>query len=332
MNLSRVRSFLNCRNPRRCAANACVILLVVFWVVPPARELAFEYLGRLAGDPTVIGPWREWDKPTDPRELEAYNFAHSIQLPDSLPKPVPFNFLRYWYLDHGRVSYEYFQHLCNTEAGEYIFKTVDKVEGLYQMRPMPKRTEELMKDRYGFEDPADWSQGEADGSPTLFIGGPENGFIYFESQVEPRNIVNSGELSRWNVRSNGLAGDRLFWRYHSYDYTNSIRGPVADAETELSARYGYTWRGIRREQDRMYGISGGELIILDVITHDILAVRRTFAIAKVHAKVGLRWEFSYFCPGSLRPIRQERVVNKLYYPFSFIFQVLKPINFRASGH
>ncbi|NJD05285.1 MAG: hypothetical protein FIA97_02165, partial [Methylococcaceae bacterium] len=158
MTFAQIRSFLSCRTPKRCAANVIVLVLVFGWVVPAPREWLMEHLRRMTGNPAAIGPWRDWDKPTEPRELEAYNFAHSIKLPDSLPKPVPFNFLRYWYLDHGRVSYEYFQHLCNTEAGEYIFKTVDKVEGLYQMRPMPKRTEALMKDRYGFEDPADWSQ------------------------------------------------------------------------------------------------------------------------------------------------------------------------------
>jgi hypothetical protein len=37
----------------------------------------------------------DWQKPTDPRELEAYHYAHSLKLPESLPKPVPFNFARH---------------------------------------------------------------------------------------------------------------------------------------------------------------------------------------------------------------------------------------------
>lgn len=277
--------------------------------------------------------WRDWDKPSDPRELEAYHFAHAIKLPDSLPKPVPFDFRPYENTffhrnaeAEGRVAY--FKHLCATEAGEYIFKTVDKVDGLYQMRPMPKRSTPLMQDRYGFEDPADWSQGEADGSPTLFIGGPENGFVYFESPRAPKDIVNQVEFPRWIVKPWDKPEPPPYWKYHDFDYTNSRIGPTADPELTLTARYGYTWRGVRRERDREFGIAGGELMVLDLKTNEVLAVRRSFAIAKVY-DLGKRvdWEFAYFCPGSLRPIKHERTVNKLYYPFSFVFQVLKPINF-----
>mgnify|MGYP003600947459 FL=1 len=47
----------------------------------------------------------------------------------------------------------------------------------------------------------------------------------------------------------------------------------------LTARYGYTWRGLRRERDREFGIAGGELLIYDLETREVLAVRRQFLIA-----------------------------------------------------
>ena len=47
----------------------------------------------------------------------------------------------------------------------------------------------------------------------------------------------------------------------------------------LTVRYGYTWRGIKRDRDREYGISGGELIIYDLQSRAVLAVRRQFLIA-----------------------------------------------------
>src|SRR4051812_17787766 len=33
------------------------------------------------------------------------------------------------------IGKKYFEHLCETEAGEFIYRTVDNVEGVYQMRP-----------------------------------------------------------------------------------------------------------------------------------------------------------------------------------------------------
>ncbi len=301
--------------------------------------------------------WRDWDKPSDPRELEAYHFAHAIKLPDSLPKPVPFDFQLNgqfsWtdylidYLKHQpgwllmpfdyegelrrRVRVAYFDHLCKTEAGEFIYKTVDKVDGLYQMRPMPRRSTPLMQDRYGFEDPADWSQREADGSPTLFIGGPGNGFIFFESPRHPKDSVNEVNFKRWVVNSWDKPEPPPYWKYHDYDYTNSRIGPTADPEATISARYGYTWRGIRRERDREFGIAGGELMVLDLQTNEVLAVRRSFAIAKIY-DLGKRvdWEFAYFCPDTMRPDGKKRLVDKMFYPFSFISEVLRPINHDGS--
>ncbi len=38
-----------------------------------------------------------------------------------------------------------------------------------------------------------------------------------------------------------------------------------------------TWRGIRRPHDREMGIAGGELIVLDLETNEVLGVRRGYA-------------------------------------------------------
>ena len=99
---------------------------------------------------------RGWNIPTDPQEKAAYDYAHSLQLPDSVPKPVPFNFMKarvkaLW-PGNPSVSDQYFEHLCKTEAGEYIFKTVENVQGIFQMRPR-QVPGELDYDRYAPEEP-----------------------------------------------------------------------------------------------------------------------------------------------------------------------------------
>ena len=48
---------------------------------------------------------------------------------------------------------------------------------------------------------------------------------------------------------------------------------------KLSARYGYTWRGLKRERDREFGVAGGDVLIYDLKTKEVLAVRRQFLIA-----------------------------------------------------
>lgn len=307
---------------------------------------------------------REWLIPTDPREKAAYDFAHSIPLPKQapiggfkylkvnknfkvpvseknmpliettipeVPDPVPFSFAwarfkSLFGLDEP-VRVQYFNHLCETEAAEYIYKRVDKVEGIYQMRPMPKRTEALMQDRYGFENPADWSLGEADGSPTLFIGGPSNGFLYFESNQNPKQIVNDIFGKNWVSKIWKNTNTPPYWHYHGYNYVTDSN-MIAEPVSQLQSKYGYTWRGITRPFDRRYGIAGGELLVINMLNNEILGFRRSFAIAK-NFPSGLNWEFAYFCPSALRDYQliQKREVVKLDYPFSFIKQVLKPINF-----
>jgi hypothetical protein len=48
-------------------------------------------------------------------------FAHSIKLPNPLPKDSGYK--------PGMSSEQYFDHLCKTEAGEFLYKTVENVEG-----------------------------------------------------------------------------------------------------------------------------------------------------------------------------------------------------------
>lgn len=329
---SRWRRWLTCRSRGHCLLKLAVVLLVAVLATPAGREWAAFALMRgkwttPKGWSFGESRWRDWDKPTDPRELAAYEYAHALQLPESLPKPVPFNFTRHLLSNRRTTAAAYFDHLCATEAGEYIFKTVEKVEGLYQMRAMPRRSDKVLRDRYGFEDPADWSLGEASTSAEFYIGGPEAGFRYFESYRSLDEITDALHRKHWTVALRSHADSSFYWHYHNADYTHGkgyTSGEVIPV-AELKSRYAYTWRGIRRESDREYGIAGGELIVLDRITGEILGVRRSFAIAKQY-KTHLDWEFAYYCPGLLDLYGQRKVRSKATYPADFIRQVLKPID------
>lgn len=86
--------------------------------------------------------------------------AYSLKLPESVPKSVPFNFLKagWWSILPGtpNVSVQYFNHLCSTESGEWIFKKVKNVEGFYFARPQGAPTSDTLTDPYGPEMP--WIQ------------------------------------------------------------------------------------------------------------------------------------------------------------------------------
>ncbi|MEN9397933.1 MAG: hypothetical protein RLZ81_2463 [Pseudomonadota bacterium] len=121
-----------------------------------------------ASDPYVPVKWSQFVKVEGQSEpvpaqwltdAEA-KIAHSLKLPDSVPKPVPFNFTKaYWWSwlpGTPKQSVQYFHHLCSTEAGEWIFKKVSKVEGFYFARPQGTPTTDTLTDPYGPEMP--WIQ------------------------------------------------------------------------------------------------------------------------------------------------------------------------------
>jgi hypothetical protein len=53
------------------------------------------------------------------------------------------------------------------------------------------------------------------------------------------------------------------------------------------SRYGFTWRGVVRPRDRENGIGGGEVIVVDLETNEVLAVHRGYAQFKMDERVGL---------------------------------------------
>ncbi len=226
-----------------------------------------------------------WQIPTDPQEKAAYDHAHSLKLPDSVPKPIPFNFtlarIKALWPWNPNVSDQYFKHLCGTEAGFYLFKAVEGVEGLYQMRPRPKYSDTPLDfDPYALEGPIGTGWGSDDDNDNNYGSWgyiqPMWGVYRFLEQPlrgQPGKVfrlvrgVNDDPPDRY---SNGIqAGVRS-------GYFTMPWIVVMEEDSVRQARYALTWRGLKREQDRDYAIAGGEYIILDLETGEILAVWRQF--------------------------------------------------------
>ena len=115
-------------------------------------QVHWEHFVPVAGQPLPVP--QQWLQ--DPEA----KIAHSLKLPDSVPKPVPFDFSKAyrksWLPGTPKQSVQYFNHLCSTEAGEWIFRKVQNVEGFYFARPQDEPTTDTMTDPYGPEMP--WIQ------------------------------------------------------------------------------------------------------------------------------------------------------------------------------
>jgi hypothetical protein len=250
-------------------------------------------------------------KQADPLATEEGRFAHAIKIPNPVPEDSGYK--------PGMTPEQYFDHLCKTEAGEFIYKTVENVEGLYLMRTRMRTTDYEMEHLYALEAPYQEVHGEYYNSGEYFVQ-PHLGKYQFLETPLPKDSNSAGEYK--------------YWRYYrdenphpGRDYQTALDGrymrvPYVVAEKglqSLSSKFGVTWRGITRPHDRDLGIAGSELIVLNLESKEVLAVRRGFKrTGSVRNLSGVWWLTAQPCPKlNQRPDHW------------FIRDVLKPVAERA---
>jgi hypothetical protein len=227
-------------------------------------------------------------------------FAHSIKIPNPVPKDSGYR--------PGMSSKQYFDHLCKTEAGQYIYKTVDNVEGFYFARPPKRPTDNDLMDRYALEAPDiertfQLMRATLQERATIFIAPPFNSFKFIE---EP-NLNPIGEAPY--LRASGYVA-------------RASEMKVEDAHT-LRSNYGLVWRGIRRQSDRELAIAGSEWIVFDTATKEVLAVTRNYGLTghTPNTPAGIWWLNAVSCPIFATKYRFP-TSEKIY---DFVSSVLKPI-------
>ena len=266
-------------------------------------QVHWEHFVPVAGQPLPVP--QQWLQ--DPEA----KIAHSLKLPDSVPKPVPFDFSKAyrksWLPGTPKQSVQYFNHLCSTEAGEWIFETIKNVNGLYFARPKGDLPipGEIMTDPYGPEAP--WVERQLWLSSDTPL---DQGVLFVYPTFKNYHFV---EQPRRNTKWQAGIQEpyvRLFGYTRGYfvkpgqvvaDWNEKTPMQVIGIPA-LTARYGYTWRGLRRERDREFGIAGGELLIYDLKTQEVLAVRRQFLIAfkNPRGEGKALWEIAARC-NQIRP-------------------------------
>lgn len=195
-------------------------------------------------------------------------FAHAIKIPNPVPEDSGYR--------PGMTQQEYFEHLCKNEAGEFIFKTADNVDGIHQIRPRRIYSTGEWQHLYALEDPYGYWVGEWEwvgasmANPRLYD--------YFEIHPSARRDHDAAmrELVDKSVLATPPAGVSIA-RYSGFNGI-ALRTLKLEFDTKPRARYGITWRGVKRQMDRELGIAGGELIVLDLQTMEVMGVRRGYNV------------------------------------------------------
>lgn len=255
-------------------------------------------------------------KPADPLATEEGRFAHSIKIPNPVPEDSGYK--------PGMTPQEYFDHLCKTEAGEFIYKTVEHVEGLYMMRPRTEVTDYELEHLYALEDPHGYTNGEATGIEFLFV--EPNRYQFFEMDLVKDRKLRMGSQFLDPSYLKMPEDKARYERYSGYD-ARKTKTMIKEFDTSLKSRYGFTWRGVTRPHDRELGIGGGELIVLDIETKEVLGVRRGYIRSgNMKNLTGIWWLTGRTCPEY-----NYRHRNKDFdFSYWFVGKVLKPKNFQQS--
>lgn len=258
---------------------------------PPPPEVKWTQFVAVEGQPEPVPA--QWVSTPEGR------FAHSIKVPNPVPKDSGYR--------KGMTSEDYFHHLCNTEAGEFVFRNVQNVRGLVQLRPMGRASDDEMRSRYALEHPNAAIYFYPRQPETLFVR--SNRYEFFEAA--PTN---------WHKKY-GVTG--AFLRFSGYDEFKD-RGMVATAIDRPEARYGFLWRGLKRPYDRENAIAGGEVIVIDTSNNEVLGLRRAYyrsgGVRK--SRTGIWWLTAQMClvfRDTVAPTPRTEL-------FNFVSRVVQPAN------
>ena len=134
----------------------------------------------------------------------------------------------------------------------------------------------LLEHLYAMEDPYGLAVGVRDSPQDHFVQPAIGKYQYLEILLpRPSKTEESSKYRRYYRDETSHPGSQFPTAINGQFVQVPYIVAMADVST-FQSRYGYTWRGITRLHDRELGIAGGELLILDSQTSEVLAVRRSF--------------------------------------------------------
>lgn len=206
----------------------------------------------------------------------------------------------------------YVKELCAKQGGDKIYRTVDNVEGVFQMKARNPDPEGQWRDQYGMVDPWGMAMGDPD-SPTL-LATRGRGYWFFEQQ--PGFGKPEGPPYRRNYLSQ--TGQLRRDTHPGADFKDD---PALATKTivvsMLRSRYGYYIEDLSTKEMRSRWIAGGRIKIVDLHTHEVLAERTGYFRA-------IGRDAKYYWSGA-SAFQNQRICPHDSSLHGFLFAVLKPV-------
>jgi hypothetical protein len=212
-----------------------------------------------------------------------------------------------WTAWAGYRAEQHFRYKCDNFAGEFIFRTIDNVEGLYQMRPRDPR-EYFSRLRAGDlpGDPFGHTNLESEEPWNLFLSLTPDGYKFFESKKGPKPEHRELQRKTYMFEEPPIYTGEEYWRF-TRAKTRNHNGLLAKQVSQLKSRFGFTWREIREESDLEHGVYGGELLVKDLKADETIAIRRGYFFWGPGKRSGI-------CPEDKTDSTTVRFVQKVLIP------------------
>ena len=219
-------------------------------------------------------------KSWEPGDTPESAFAHSIKLPPPHDKPKEV-------YKPGMSSEEYFNALCNAEAGEWILRTVEGVRGIRQERP------------------------------NRLAHPGESGIVFYARErvlapiYEPKEIFEERTRNVWQYIERRIRASDQKKKLGDYEYFDAANREGRIVATP-SSNYAYMSRGIRRVFDRENAIDGMEFIVYQVDPFELVGIQRVF--------------FRYYLTSRTKDPRMPEALGcpKAFNSYEFLRDVLRP--------
>jgi hypothetical protein len=210
---------------------------------------------------------------------------------------------------NAQTSYEedvaYMQELCAKYGGDKIYKTVDNVQGVFQIKAYNPDGDFQWADQYGMVEPWALAHYVDQRSRPSHLGIRGNGYWFIEGQPGygigegppyTRHLLASTKDKVENPNSDAVINAESF----------ALERKELKVQT-LKSRYGYTTEDLTTPELRKRWIGGGKLTVIDLQTKEVIAEWTDYYRA-TGAQVKMAWVNGVSCrrgesiPGFIRSV------------------------------
>jgi len=214
---------------------------------------------------------------------------------------------------YREAAWSHFRKLCNENAGEKIYRTVENVEGIFLERPRTKPSEFDLRDQH-------WM-----GDPYGLVMYPPAEIARYLNFLDPKGIPTKRKTARQGFKYVITRQSDGKYLAHRLDPANE--NLVSTRAAMQPSRYAITWRDVSTDEDRKYWVAGGQLRIIDVVTADVLGERIGYVLdSGFGSTAGGRVPWLIARRNACPPIERNVAKDRL-----FVEQVLKPIGAGSDG-